>query len=107
MFIKQDGQEGGLRVDGAAISASWSRVNGIAMTRYNVGSGSHIYTHNSDQGFSVMIYGASDRESYGFALGAGLTNSGVRFLLLLLLYYYLPLFCSKYCFLAFCKNDDE
>jgi len=43
-----------------------------------VSSSSQRFSHVSNIDFGVMVYGASDRESYAFALGADLSNSKVR-----------------------------
>ena len=67
-----------MRINGSSISTSWTVVNGIATTWYSIRAGSSRFTHTSNQNFAAMIYGASDRESYGFALGANLDNSAVR-----------------------------
>ena len=76
-LIIKDGQEGGLRINGNTIATTWSRVGGVASSWVSVGSNSNRFTHTSNVDFAAMVYGASDRESYGFALGADMTDSGV------------------------------
>ncbi|XP_067948374.1 uncharacterized protein [Watersipora subatra] len=71
----QDGQEAGLRINGFSVNSQWTRNNGIASAWVDVNAGSNRFTHSNNQDFNVMVYGASDRESYGFALGADLSNS--------------------------------
>lgn len=73
-----------MRINGNTVPTSWNRINGIASAWVAVGSNSNRFTHNNNQDFLAMVYGASDRESYGFALGADMTNSGVSIDLLLL-----------------------
>lgn len=67
-----------MRLDGGSINPSWNIFSGYAFAWVSVsGNAAHRFTHASGTKFGVMVYGASDRESYGFALGADLSNTGV------------------------------
>ncbi|XP_067949903.1 uncharacterized protein [Watersipora subatra] len=77
-----DGQEAGLRINGFSVNPLWTTINGIASAWVAVNAGSNRFTHSNNQVFNVMVYGASDRESYGFALGANYGIIGCREILM-------------------------
>lgn len=67
-----------MRVDGNSISTNgFVTISGMSFGWLAVSGGSHSFTHVNNVDFSAMVYGASDRESYGFALGMDMTGTGV------------------------------
>ena len=76
--IFQNGFQTGLRINGNGFDTSgFAVIDGLAFGWVPVSNGGNIFSHISNREFGVMVYGASDRESYAFALGMDLTGTGV------------------------------
>jgi len=71
-LVIESGKQGGLLLDGAAFSATWTPVPGTSFvyTQKQVSAGAHKIYHNSPiVPFAIFAYGWADYDSYGYPGG--------------------------------------